>query len=104
MQPERAAGGRPVEVKDVTLDSTASAAVPDAARQPIVSERRTAQLDSIMLDGTTGASDHAERHSITLAAGSGHFPPVTFLIVPSRGPSVARPGMTSCPCRFDDPV
>ncbi|AYF30782.1 hypothetical protein CSH63_25740 [Micromonospora tulbaghiae] len=30
-------------------------------------------------------------------------PPVTFLIVPSRGPSVARPGMTSCPCRTDDP-
>ncbi|MGC4750392.1 hypothetical protein ACLQ28_32695, partial [Micromonospora sp. DT201] len=28
--------------------------------------------------------------------------PVTFLIVPSRGPSVARPGMTSCPCRSDD--
>ncbi|KAB1118369.1 hypothetical protein F6X54_03505, partial [Micromonospora aurantiaca] len=25
--------------------------------------------------------------------------PVTFLVVPSRGPSVARPGMTSCPCR-----
>ncbi|OON28151.1 hypothetical protein BSA16_28300 [Micromonospora sp. Rc5] len=30
-------------------------------------------------------------------------PPVTFLIVPGWGPSVARPGMTSCPCRFDDP-
>ena len=29
--------------------------------------------------------------------------PVTFLIVPSRGPSVARPGMTYCPCRADDP-
>lgn len=29
--------------------------------------------------------------------------PVTFLIVPSRGPSVARPGMTFCPCRVDDP-
>ncbi|MFI0797229.1 hypothetical protein ACH4OY_31820, partial [Micromonospora rubida] len=29
--------------------------------------------------------------------------PVTFLIVPSRGLSVAWPGMTSCPCRFDDP-
>ncbi|SCG14852.1 hypothetical protein GA0070610_1071 [Micromonospora echinofusca] len=31
------------------------------------------------------------------------FHPVTFLIVPSRGPSVARPGMTSCPCRLHDP-
>lgn len=35
----------------------------------------TAWRLSIMLDSTTSASDHAARHSITLAATSGHFPP-----------------------------
>lgn len=32
----------------------------------------------------------------SLAAGENYVPPLP-LIVPSRGPSVARPGMTSCP-------
>ncbi|GHJ17969.1 hypothetical protein TPA0908_59640 [Micromonospora sp. AKA38] len=75
MQPEHVADGRPFEVKDAAPDCTASTAVPDAARQPIVSERRITWQLSIMLDGKTDASDHAARHSITLAATSGHFPP-----------------------------
>lgn len=54
------------------------------ARQPIVSERRTAWQRSIMLDSTTGTSDHAVRHLITLTATSGHFSPDGGRPFPSR--------------------